>query len=274
MSLNYTLKNILGDTNFLKLQKVKKIIFPTKFDKEQKAYFNTQVDFYKQLIKSNSLVFDIGANVGFKAKVFLALGAKVIAIEPQLSCVEILKKELGKKATIISKGVGAINEVKDFFVSNNTQLSSFLGNWVNEFKEERFKGSDIIAVEKIEIITLDSLINEYGNPDFIKIDVEGFELDVLKGLTKNFKCLSFEYTVPEKTENLIACLGILNKLPFNLIYNYVTMQNSFFENKEWVNYDKMLELVENPNFSKNFAGDIYIKQKNNELSKEENTRCL
>ncbi len=263
MSLNNTLKNILGDTNFLKLQKVKKIIFPTKFDKEQKAYFNTQVDFYMQLIKPNSLCFDIGANIGLKSKIFLQLGAKVIAVEPQVSCVEILKKELEGKAIIIPKGVGAKNELKDFYVSNNMELSSFNINWVNALPGQAFGDTSIKQIEKIEIITLDDLIEEYGVPNFIKIDVEGYEAEVLKGLSRAFKLLSFEFYVENDTSQLLQCLDVLESKYEVLLVNFaIGNQVTQFHLQNWLSINEFKYYVNTTNFKSMFAGDIYVKMLN------------
>ncbi|MGB9384469.1 MAG: FkbM family methyltransferase, partial [Pseudolabrys sp.] len=46
--------------------------------------------------------------------------------------------------------------------------------------------------------TLDSLIARHGMPTFIKIDVEGFELEVLAGLSRQVKALSFEFTTIQR----------------------------------------------------------------------------
>lgn len=44
---------------------------------------NNQINFYKQFIQPKDLVFDVGANVGSRVKLFLNIGAKVVAFEPQ-----------------------------------------------------------------------------------------------------------------------------------------------------------------------------------------------
>lgn len=260
MSINNTLKNIFGGTNFLKLQKVKKIFFPTKFDNEQKANFDNQVAFYKQLIKPNSLCFDIGANIGLKSKIFLQLGAKVVAVEPQASCVAILQREIGNKATIVAKGVGAANEVKDFYVSNNFELSSFNKEWINTLPVEEYGDTQIKQVEKIEIITLDNLIKQYGKPDFIKIDVEGFEIEVLKGLNEHFNTLSFEFFVSQSTNELLQCLDILQSKFNGLSVNFTNGNVSTkFNLDKWLSLNDFITYVKHTNFKSMIAGDIYVK---------------
>jgi FkbM family methyltransferase len=255
-----TFKRIVGSSNFLKLERFKKSLFPTKYDKEQLRFFNGQVNFYSSFIKQGNLCFDIGGNVGDKTKIFLELAANVIVAEPQQSCVEILKEKYADRAIILQTGIGAVEEIKEFYVSDNSQLSSFNANWVDDLKGTRFADNRVNSVEKIKIVTLDSLIETYGVPDFIKIDVEGHELEVLQGLNKAFRLLSFEYAVPEKLTDSINCLLLLkNKYP-GLLCNY-TVGNypAEFCLKKWLSAEDMLQYIKHDDFSTTYAGDIFIK---------------
>lgn len=108
------LQLLLGKSNYTKLEQFKKNLFPTAYDKQQQLFFKEQMEFYSQLVKPNDLCFDIGGNIGFKTNVFLQLQARVVTLEPQQDCVEILKARFGRKATILQKGAGAVNEIKEF----------------------------------------------------------------------------------------------------------------------------------------------------------------
>jgi FkbM family methyltransferase len=249
----------LGRGGFLKLQAFKKRFFPTKYDQEQLLFISEQVKFYSALVKPNDLCFDVGGNIGLKTHVFLQLGARVVTLEPQQACVDILRAKYGKKAIILQKGAGEKNEIKEFYISTNSALSSFTKGWVDDFKETRFAGSAVQAIERIEVVTLDSIIDTYGKPAFIKIDVEGFELEVLKGLTRNFGCLSFEYAVPEKKENIIQALHYLDHTYSNLACNYAVNNNCHFALEKWLPVNAMIDLVKDERFDKTFAGDIYVK---------------
>jgi hypothetical protein len=67
--------------------------------------------------------------------------------------------------------------------------------------------------------TLDKLIEQFGIPSFIKIDVEGFEYEVIKGLSKPVKALSLEFT-PEIIESTYKCINYLQQLgKINLNYS-------------------------------------------------------
>jgi FkbM family methyltransferase len=214
--------------------------------------------FYSQFIGKNDLCFDVGANIGNKVKPFLMNQARVLAIEPQDSCVEILENKFGKKITIVNKGVGEKEEVKDFFIANRSVLSTFSSEFIDKIKEDRFKDSNWNKTVEKEITTLDKLIAQYGKPKFIKIDVEGFEVNVLKGLNSPVESLSFEYTYPEFKENAIACVNILNNITDKYVFNYCISESLNFASKDWLSAFKMLAEIEKIG---NFPGwgDIYVK---------------
>ncbi len=239
--------------------KIKKFFFPTEHDKFiQKLYYERLI-FYNQFIKQGDLCFDVGANVGDRTQIFLELNAKVVSIEPQESCANVLKKKFGKKISLLQKGVGSKNEIKDFFISKHNQLSTFSTEWIDTLKAERFKDNEWNESAKVEIITLDSVIEKYGIPQFIKIDVEGYELEALKGLTKPFKFLSFEFAVPDNFNNLILCLQHIQSTYKNLGFNYAVMDNTYLSLDQWITFEEMNKVINTQNFSENSAGDIYIK---------------
>jgi FkbM family methyltransferase len=215
-------------------------------------------NFYSQLIYKEDLCFDIGANKGNRILPLLQLGAKVVAVEPQKECVDILYKRFRNKITIVQKGIGAKNEIRNFYVSENPVLSSFSVDFINNTKNDRFINNNWDSIEKIEIIKIDDLISLYGKPRFIKIDVEGFEFEVLQGLNFSIDFLSFEFILPELKKNAINCINRVNSISDKYVFNYSVNESMEFELKEWLSFDEMLNVIESFGDNKCW-GDIYAK---------------
>ncbi|MGE5105989.1 MAG: FkbM family methyltransferase [Sphingobacteriales bacterium] len=220
---------------------------------------------YSQFVNENNLCFDIGANMGSRVATFLLLKAKVIAVEPQQACYKELQKVFkNEEVTIVTKGAGSKAEIKNFYIADDTLISSFSTEWIDGMKQGHFAHNRWDKVEQIEITTLDILITQYGIPDFIKIDTEGFELEVLKGLSTPVKALSFEYTLPHQKDKAIECIVLLNQLyNGNALYNICRDESYEMNFKQWLNYTELKTFLESNSFCKdNFGiyGDIYVKR--------------
>ncbi len=90
-------------------------------------------------------------------------------------------------------------------------------------KWEAQKAKTNIAKRKqttVATITIDQLIEEYGVPDYVKIDVEGSEWQVIKGLSQPVRLLSFEAILPLFWEETMACLNRLSGLSSTALFNY------------------------------------------------------
>lgn len=214
--------------------------------------------FYSQFIKKESLCFDVGANKGNRTEIFLELGAKVVAVEPQQECYLYLQKKFGNKIELITKGLGEKESTEKLYVSGSTLISSFSKSHVDMMQEERFKGASWNKTVEIEMTTLDNLIKQFGVPDFCKIDVEGYEYDVLKGLSQPLKALSLEYIVPENAQVLLNCLHHLNTLG-NIECNFSYGESMQLNLPTWKNGEEMIAYIKTDDFIQTSYGDVYIK---------------
>ena len=216
-----------------------------------------QKKLYEQFIKPDSLCFDVGANVGNRTALFLELGAKVVMIEPQKECYEALEKRF-PALPLIKKGLGEKESTEKLYISDVSLISSFSKNHVDMMQEDRFKGANWDKTVDIEMTTLDNLINQFGVPNFCKIDVEGYEYDVLKGLSQPLKALSLEYIVPENTQVLVDCLTHLNKLG-NIKCNFSYGESMQLNLPTWKNGKEMVDYIQTDAFTATSYGDVYIK---------------
>ncbi len=229
------------------------------FYKEEREMIKERAKFLGNFVKPNDVVFDVGANEGNRVEAFLQNNCKVIAVEPQQSCVNVLNKKFGSTITIEPIGLASVPGEMDMFISESSTLSTFSSEWKEKIENGRFKTVGWQKTVKVAISTLDNLIAKHGTPTFIKVDVEGYELEVFKGLTKSIPMLSFEYAVPEQIENLQQCVDVLTAINSNTTYNYCIGEILQFEEKEWVTGTQMKKIIESPEFIKSAFGDIYAK---------------
>lgn len=155
-------------------------------------------------IKPADLIFDIGGNIGQYALLFSHLtgpNGRVITLEPDFKNFSFLQFNIAvNKLTNIlclKKGIGRSNTTMEFF--RDTETGGRKGSFNRDFVEENYKGHK----EIVETATLDSLIDQYGVPSFIKIDVEGFETEVIAGLTKPLPDTVFFVEVREDTKGAV-----------------------------------------------------------------------
>ncbi|MEH2107059.1 FkbM family methyltransferase [Nostoc sp.] len=222
--------------------------------KEQSAFFQREVSFYSKLLDSDSLCFDIGANIGTKAEAFLIAGAKVVAFEPQPECMRELKARCShyrSKFHPVQKAVGAEPGESTLYTRERSGIASFYEDWVGTVQ------SSI----QVSITTLDRAIDEFGKPDYCKIDVEGWELEVLKGLTQPISLLSFEYHITEREINTTAaCIDYLSHLG-KIQINVVPAEMHSFVFQEWLTPDEFLKRFPEDvaDLGKDGYGEIWVR---------------
>lgn len=188
---------------------------------------------YRSLFGSlpgGALIFDVGAHRGQRTDVFLQLGARVIAIEPDPSSQRLLARRFPgdryseKPVTVVGKAASDTSSVATMWVhAPGSGINSLSQKWVQLLgrDERRFGGTvQFAGRETVETTTLESLINSFGAPHYIKIDVEGHEASVLRGLCRPVPFLSFEVNLPEFLAEGLEAVGILGRLSGSGRFNW------------------------------------------------------
>ena len=192
-------------------------------------------------------MFDIGANVGMHTQVFLALGARVIAVEPAPAAASRLREIKSNKLTVLPCAISGRLGWATLHVGSDTCFSTISEDWMKHAGERIGNWKEAIEVRTE---TLDNLIATYGQPDFIKIDVEGYEAEVLDGLSSIPCPMSFEFN----SEWMEPTWNCLEKpcFPPDAEFNFA-LENKV-QLREWVNRDCLKRVL------RGVAGDILVRK--------------
>jgi FkbM family methyltransferase len=209
------------------------------------AWRGLELRFYRSLLgegREGLLIYDVGANRGQRTDVFLRLGARVIAVEPDEANQKILARKYqcplrGRPVTIVGKAVSDAKRVETLRITSpGSGLNTLSEKWVQTLYDNPGKfGSrvDFPGRLTVETTTLDSLMEDHGTPRYIKIDVEGHEPSVLRGLTRPVPFVSFEANLPEFMQETAECVETLGRLSPNGRFNYSEDCYRGFSLREW-----------------------------------------
>lgn len=213
---------------------------------------------YARFLKSGDLAFDIGSHVGDRAGSFLRLGAKVVAVEPQPALGSVLKLFYGRnpRFQLVRAAVGGREgEIELKLNTRNPTVATASDDFIKSADAapgwEGQRWDDRI---KVPMTTLDALIKRYGEPAFVKIDVEGFEDEVLSGLSQPLPALSIEFTTIQRRVALQAIRRLAAMAPYR--FNAALGESQVFAHPRPLSAEEISRWIEGLPMEAN-SGDVY-----------------
>ena len=158
------------------------------------SYDKTLFEACEELVRPGDVVWDIGANAGFftyPAAFLAGTTGRVLALEPDIFCVDLLRKtnaalrdnRLFAPVSILPTAIASTVGVATLCVANRGRSANYLDNHSGVTYGSTQTGG-IRDTQDTLTVTLDWLLDHYPAPNVLKIDVEGFEVEVLHGASK------------------------------------------------------------------------------------------
>jgi FkbM family methyltransferase len=157
------------------------------------------------------ILFDVGANRG-DFSVLHHGEYKVVAVEANPEFIgDLTSRFAASDVSVESVALGSADGVVSFDVCTDRAMSSCNPEWLRTMRYSPF---GILKSISVPCRTLDYLIEKYGSPSHIKIDVEGYEYEVLLGLSKKCGTIQFEFLSEYVEKITLPCLRHLSTLGY------------------------------------------------------------
>jgi FkbM family methyltransferase len=219
--------------------------------------------FYADFVRPGTLCFDIGAHLGDRTRIFRRLGARVVAVEPQPLAMWALRRIYRADRGVMLEAAAVGREpgtAMMLIAAANPTVSTLSTDWTETIRRDD-PGFRQVAWDRqvqVTVTTLDRLIARYGRPDFCKIDVEGFEAEVLAGLSHALPALSFEI-LPATPERALACLDGLNALGI-YEFNFSPGESYRLSFADWLDAAGLRKFLSGRRIADG-SGDVYARLK-------------
>jgi FkbM family methyltransferase len=215
---------------------------------------------YGRFIKPGDLVFDIGAHVGDRVAAFRRLGARVVAVEPQPALRMTLKLLHGRDRAVTIEPVAlgrSVGTIELRLNLDNPTVATASPDFIRAAAGAAgWEGQAWTRTLAVPMTTLDVLIARHGVPAFIKIDVEGFEAEVLAGLSRPVVALSFEFTTIQRS---IATAAIDRCVALGYAsFNAALGESQTLAHEDWVTAAQIAQWLTALPHAAN-SGDVYAR---------------
>ena len=147
----------------------------------------------ERIVKKNMKIFDIGANIGYYVLMesnLIGEKGKILAIEPVDKNIKLLRKNLKLNNNKITKTIQIAvsndnkKNKKNFLISTHSNLGHLVSDQESRLIKKRAVNKEEIKLIRTKTINIKTLIKKNFIPDFIRMDIEGSEAEIIGSLAK------------------------------------------------------------------------------------------
>jgi FkbM family methyltransferase len=156
-----------------------------------------------------------------------------------------------RPVVIVGKAVSDKKATESMWIDGpGSAVNTLSQKWATTLKGNKARhtfghcGLDFAQRRTVETTTLEELIAVHGQPLFIKIDVEGYELNVIRGLRRPVPYVSFEVNLPEFRPEGLQCVALLGGLAVNGKFNYAVDCERGLALERWLDSNEFLRVLE------------------------------
>jgi FkbM family methyltransferase len=178
---------------------------------------------------------------------------RVIAADPDQINTTVLREKFllhrlrPKPVVVIPQAISDREGTETLWVNSpGSTMNTLSRKWVEMLRHDDARFGATLAfrhTRTISTTTLEHLIQQYGLPYYIKIDVEGFEPAVLRGLQRPVPYVSFEVNLPEFRPEGLECLRLLAAISNSGVFNYSADVSRGLVLPEWLSCDQFAEVL-------------------------------
>jgi FkbM family methyltransferase len=213
--------------------------------------------FYADIVRPGDLCFDVGAHLGNRTRVLASLGCRVVAVEPHPYLAKYLRdKFAGNRNVSIEENAvaAAAGVVTLYYRPHNLTISSLNLDWPATLTGQTSASTSFREGVTVAAVTLGDLIAKHGAPNYLKLDIEGADVEVLKTLTEPLDAVSFEH-VPRLDTHTTEAIAILEKLA-RYRFNYFPRETHRFRLARAVTGAELDEILGEP-AARRWSSDVF-----------------
>ena len=218
--------------------------YQSMLNRHKQARRREMRNFYRPFVHRGDLVFDVGANIGTYSELFSELGARVVAVEPNPRCCKTLRRLARVRDVHVEEcAMGDAPGKANLRICENSGVSTLTDRWYQELQRSPIhREAKWIGEIEIEVVTMDTMAERHGVPDFLKVDVEGYDDRVLSGMSFLPRVLSFEFNrlMPDIAK---GCLEMKN-LVAHYKFNYARGMDMRLALDTWISAQELWERLD------------------------------